>query len=344
MASLREIAELAKVSIGTTSFVLNGKGDQMRISKATQQKVLEAAKTLGYRPNIMARRLRNEGGKNTPVIAILWTVDTRASLLGRFLKGIQDKFVNQDSKFELLIQPYENSKLHKLDSLLTANSFNGAIIANASERDQFYLENTDIKVPLVLYQRDSEKYSTVNVDSFKTGERIANLFENRGHKKVGMIIPNVSSQAIHLRKEGFINGTRNTLLDLSSNHIIFGDFSEKGGYHAAKELLMKQDLPSAIFFLSDHMAAGALAAFHEAGICIPRDIEVIGHDNYELTQFTVPSLSTVHLPVEDMASSCVNTLLYLIENKVDKPVSVSFDTRFVFRNSCGDFSKADLIG
>ncbi|ETI70164.1 LacI family DNA-binding transcriptional regulator [Neobacillus vireti] len=335
MASIKEIAKLAGISMGTASFVLNGKGDQMRISKATQEKVLAAAKELGYRPNISARRLRSEGEKVVPVIAILWTLDTRVSLISRFLEGIQGTFAGQGDGFELMVQPYENSKLDKLNSLITGTRFNGAIVANASDEDIAYLENNEINVPIVLYQRKSDKYSTVSVDSYQSGVMVADLFANRGHKTSGIILPNVSSQAVRLRKEGFMDRAHSYGLQVPSNHIVSGSFSEEGGYQCVKELISKGELPSSLFTLSDQMAVGALTALYEEGIRVPQDVEIMGHDNNENTKFTIPSLSTIHLPVEEMAAACVNMLMDLIEQKVKAPVSKLFNSSFVIRQSCG---------
>jgi LacI family transcriptional regulator len=339
MASIREIAKLAGVSIGTTSFVLNGKGDQMRISASTQQKVLEAAKALNYRPNISARHLRSSGGKSAPVVSILWTIDTRASLIGRFLKGIENLFSNQTRGFELLIQPYENSKINKVESLITGTRFNGAIIAYASEEDLTFLENNQINVPIVLYQRESTKYSSIKVDFLDSGKKVADLFAQRGHKNVGIIVPELASPSIYLRRDGFMNGAAIHNLHVDPKHVVIESNTGEGGYNAAKELLKSKELPTAVFFINDTMAAGGLAAFHEAGVKIPDDIEVMSHDNHDHTRFTIPSLSTVHLPEEEMAAACMNTLLDLIGNKVEEPVSLTFETTQIIRQSCGGFKQ-----
>jgi LacI family transcriptional regulator len=337
MASIRDIAKIAEVSIATASFVLNAKGDQMRISEVTQKKILDAANELKYRPNISARRLRVGDGKTVPVIAIFWTMDSRAPLLGRFLQGIQRHYSQHTREFELLIQPYHNSNIEKIDSLITGTRFNGAIIAYASESDRNYLENTNLKVPIVMYQRDSKKHSSVKVDNYDMGVKVAELLANRGHKTAGLIVPDLSSQSIDLTKEGFINGCQSQGLQLLPEHIIYGRASGEGGFHSTKELIKKGDPPSAVFYPNDTMAASGLAAFHEAGIRIPQDTEIIGVGNYEHTQFTIPSLSVVHLPEEDMAYTCLNTLMDLLENKVAGPVSTILETSFVFRQSCGGF-------
>jgi DNA-binding LacI/PurR family transcriptional regulator len=335
MSSIKDIAKLAQVSLATASFVLNGKGEQMRISEPTQQKILEAAKTLNYRPNISAKHLRSSGGKAVPVIAILWTLDTRASLIGRFLKGIEHLFSHQTREFELLIHPYENSKIDKVQSLVTGTRFNGAIIAYASESDLVFLENSGINMPIVLYQRDSHKYSSVKVNFCKTGMQVAKLFADRGHKNVGIVVPDLTSQSIDQRKEGFLKGVSQHQLRVNPKHIIVGPNTGEGGYNAVKELSRRGKLPTAVFFINDTMAAGGLAAFHEAGIRIPEDIEVMGHDNHDHSRFTIPSLSTVHLPEEEMAVTCVNTLLDLLNNKVEGPVAITVEATQVIRQSCG---------
>lgn len=334
MATIREIAELAQVSVGTVSFVLNGKSEKMRISQATQKRVLEAAKELGYRPSLSARRLRSTEDKEIPVIAILWTLDARTSLISRFLQGIQQKSLLKDGLFELVIQPYENGKLNEEESLLLGTRYNGAIIANASDKDLEYIENNDFNVPIVIYQRQSDKYSTVYVDSKKTGSMIAEKFILNGHSKIGLIIPTLSSQAVDLRTIGFKEKLSEHNLYVESSYELYEDYSEEGGYRAVKRLIKEnKQLPTAIFFLSDQMALGGIKAFNNAGIIIPNQVEIIGHDNEDFTRFTSPSLSTVHLPVEEMAESCVRLLLEIIKHKVSSSESVKFKSYLVERSS-----------
>ncbi|SFL33349.1 transcriptional regulator, LacI family [Gracilibacillus orientalis] len=333
MATIRDIAKRAEVSPGTVSFVLNGKGDHMRIAAKTQEKILKIAKELGYLPSISARRLRNSESKNVPVIAILWTLDTRASLISRFLKGIQNKSLFKENLFEILIQPYENGKLSEVESLHTGNKYNGAIIANASDEDLRYIEDSNLKVPIVLYQRKSDKYSTVNVDGKKTGLDVAEFLYEKNQKNVGIVVPNLSSQAVSLRQDGFLEGV-NTL-GMNNLCVKYGDFSEKGGYDAMESLIKQTNsLPEALFFLSDPMAVGALSACHEYGIRIPEDLKIIGHDNDEQTSYTAPSLTTVHLPVEVMAGACVNQLIGQINQTIETATKEQYETNIIVRKSC----------
>lgn len=340
MASIKEIAKLANVSQGTASMVLNGKGDQYRISAVTQQKIVEAAKQLNYQPNISARRLRSGGETVLPIIALFWSMDVRTALISRFLLGLQRAFQSLDQEYELMIQPFVGDKLSEVNSLLTGTRYNGAIIANPTELDELFLKEANLLVPIVLYQRSSDQYCCVKVDSYKTGQQVAELFASRVHHTVGLLVPDVSSTAIQLRQQGFTARASELGLALSEQHTLYADFSEKGGYEAMLRLLKQQEkLPTAMFAISDQMAVGALKALHEQGKRVPDDMELVGYDDDAVTRFTIPALSTVHLPVEEMAAACAALLNDMLQHRQLEPVSQSFEPHLILRDSCGGSTK-----
>lgn len=336
MASIKEIASLANVSPGTASFVLNGKGDQYRISASTQKRILEAARQLDYRPNISARRLRTTGESVTPIIALFWTTDPRSQLIGRFIKGIQHSLSKMDTEYELLIQPYIGSQLSAVKSLVTGTRFNGAIIALPTEEDERYLEEVQLNVPIVLHQRDSNKYCSVNVNSYQNGQKVADLFADRGHKQAGVIVPTLSSKAIRMRMQGFVDRCAERGVSLKEEFIRFGEFSERSGYQITKSIFAGDEKPSALFCISDQIAVGALHALHEMNIPVPQAVEVVGYDDDPVSEFCIPSLTTVRLPVEEMAQACVNILVDLMSHKITNPYTQMFDSSLVIRDSCGN--------
>ncbi|RAV10901.1 LacI family DNA-binding transcriptional regulator [Paenibacillus contaminans] len=334
MSGIRDIAKLANVSNGTVSAVLNGKGDALRIAAATRERVWEAARALNYRPNIPARRLRTADDTGVPVVALFWTWDTRSSLMGRFLKGIQSSPLCQENGVELLIQPYASSCLGKELSLLRGTRFNGAIIANATELDLAYLSQVNLPLPVVLYQRSQEGYRSIQVDHYASGCEVAELFHAKGFRQVGLITPHVSSQAIQLRQEGFVETAERLGMLVAGEHRLLDAFSEQGGYEAAARLSSGPPLPEALFVLCDQMAIGALTAFRERGIEVPGQIQVVGYDDSEGAAFTVPSLTSVHLPVERMAAAAIGLLAKLIDPGRELAVIETFATHIVYRNSC----------
>ncbi|MBD2845366.1 LacI family DNA-binding transcriptional regulator [Paenibacillus sp. IB182496] len=336
MASIKEIAAAAGVSPATASIVLSGKAEQYRISAATRTKVTEAARQLNYQPNIAARRLRSSGEAARPIIALFWALDARAMLIGRFLKGLQEELRRTEADYELMVQPYEGTKLEQAASLITGTRFNGAIITNLTEQDQAYLEQADIQVPLVLYLRGSRRYSWVNVDSMRAGEAVAQLLAGRGHRRAGLLVPALSSSALEQRRAGFLAAAAQCGMDVPEHSIAAGDYSESGGYEAMLRLLDSADqAPTAVFALSDQMAVGALAALRTRGLQVPQQIELVGHDDDQVASFTEPPLTTVHLPVEEMAQQCLQQLLHVMNHQTQAPLTRMFDSRIVVRGSCG---------
>lgn len=338
VATIKEIAQHINVSQSTVSIVLNGKGDQYRISPATQKRILEAAHSLDYQPNISARRLRTSGETVNPIIALFWTVDTRSQLIARYLKGVQDALNGLESNYDILIQPYVGSELDQVPSLLTGTRFNGAIIANATQEDEKFLAQANIAVPLVLYLRNSSKYCFVNVDNKQAGRDVARHFAARGHRQVGLAVPIVSSSAIQLRVDGFMEECASLGIALHKEHMINEHYSEQGGYEASLKFALMDERPTAVFFVSDQMAIGGMFGFNEQGISIPGMIEVVGHDDEAASRFSIPSLTTMHLPVEEMAYSCITLMDELISHKISPPVSKMLDSHLVVRQSCGDSS------
>jgi len=339
MSTIKEIAERTKLSVGTVSIVLNGRGDEMRISKKTQQRVLEAAQGLGYLPNISARRLRQSGTRNIPAIATFWPSDLAPELLGRFFTGAQSPILEQEYAFEMSIQPYKRGHVEKIKEMCDSGMYHGAIITGVSAEEQRYLESNRCNVPTVLFNRESSVYSCVYVDSYEIGRKVAELFANRGHKKVGMIVPeHLVNAENNLRYRGFVESCGRYGLEIEDRHIQVAPMSMEGGNSAARRIVEGGGrVPTAMFFPIGIMAVAALPVFHRASIRIPDDLEIVTYGDHEAEKYSVPSLSTVKLPVEEMAAACIRLVMGLIQDPGVGPKSVVFETPFIFRESCGGF-------
>lgn len=339
MSTIKEIAERTKLSIGTVSIVLNGRGDEMRISKKTQQRVLEAAQGLGYLPNIAARRLRQSNVRNIPAIATFWPSDLAPELLGRFFTGAQSPILEQEFSFEMTIQPYKRMQIDKIKDMCNSGIYHGAIITGISAEEQRYLEEHPLSVPTVLFNRLSSVYSCVHVDSYEIGRKVAELFASRGHKKVGTIVPeHLVNSDNNLRYKGFVESCGEFGLELEDRHVQIAPMSMEGGNAAARRIVEGGGtMPTAVFFPLGTMAVAALPVFHHAGIRIPHDMEIVTYGDHEAERYSVPSLSTVKLPVEEMAAACLRLVMGLIQDPGTKPKAIEFDTPFIFRESCGGF-------
>ncbi|MFC4098252.1 LacI family DNA-binding transcriptional regulator [Paenibacillus xanthanilyticus] len=333
MAGQKEIAELAGVSVGTVSLVLNGRAKELRISPATEEKILQAARELDYRPNVSARRLRRSGSDSVPTIAVFWASDFPSELLGRFFVGIQNSLLGKH-EFEVMVQPYRQSELHATNLLTAGELFNGVILTGISDSDIQFLEENRIRSPIVVFNRRLSNYSSVYVDDVEAGRKTAALFAAKGHKRVGMIAPDVQSVSITGRRMGFMDGARELGLELADAFNLQVQMSMLGGQEAASSLMESSELPTALFFPNGIMAVGALPVLHRAGVRIPEEMEIITYGDSEHERFTLPALTSLILPVEDMASACVDLLMGILQGQLQAPHAERFETPFVFRESC----------
>jgi len=334
---IKQIAEKLGVSPGTVSIVLNGRGDEMRISKATQARVLEAAKEMDYRPNIYARRLRQAGNEaQAPVVAIFWTTDFLSSPLGRFFTGIQKGLLEDRHEVEVILQPYERGALREKERIIDRQRYSGVIMAGISESDESFLLEKKFNIPIIMFNRSVERYGTVYVDDYEAGKKTAALFSRRGHKRACLIHPIGSSKAATLRKAGFIDGCALHGISLPPEAIRTAGPSFEEAEEAARLAVDRKPAPTALFLSIDNLAPGAYSALRSLGVRIPRDMEVLAYGDNELAKHMTPSLTSIHVPIEEMGRDCLRLLMHILESKDFTPNSLIHPLNFVFRESCGD--------
>ena len=332
MPTIRELAKAVGVSESTVSIVLKGKAKERKISEQTQRRVLQAAQQMGYRPNVSARRLR-ANPSDTMVIAVFWASDFRAPMMVRFLRGLQSAILRENRQCELVIHPYKNNMLEK--SFNTLSMCNAAIICNASAADMEFLATCTIPIPIVLYNRHSDKFCTVNVDDVKLGSIPAQVFASRGHKHAVILTSEPVFSGMDIRVESFIQTARQQGM---TTQVLYQDNSMRGGYEGGREICARKPLPDCLFCGSDAMAIGALRAFLQAGVHIPEDMELIsiGNGDRDQEEYAAVSLSIVHLPMEKMAEGCLDMVFDLLSGKVQAPSRIELPVLYHARESCGE--------
>lgn len=332
MPTIKEIARMAGVSPSTASIVLNGKSVERKIPKITQDKVFEAAHKLDYHPNVSARRLRAQTSESL-VIAVFWASDFRAPMMVRFLRGLQEAALTCGKKCEIMIHPYENDKLRDLTQAFEICHV--AIICNASEDDMRFLESYTFPVPIVLYNRNSQKFCTVNVNDSLLGEIPAKIFAGRHHKNAAVLNSQAIFPGMQIRINSFLSEAKQSGLSVRQ---FYRENSMEGGYHGGEEICSMNPLPDCLFCTSDFLAIGALRALLQRKISVPEQMEIIsiGNGDRELEEYACVSLSVVYLPMEKMAAACLKLALDLLAGRVSPPCSIELPIEYRKRESCGD--------
>ena len=308
MAGIRDVADLAGVSKSTVSIVINGRSEERKIPKETQEKVLQAVKELNYQINLSAKRMRVPDTRKT--IALYWTTDFRDIMLARFLKGVQQQIRKSGLSYDVIIYPYENNTLSKEDSLINVSSFHGALIANAGQEDLKFLSTIKPTVPIVLYNRVLENISSVYVDDGVIAREAFGLLKNKG--KIAIVKAPHSFEGMKIRD----NTLMKLLYENSQEYVELNVESNQSydGYQIASQIDF--ETTSVIYTASDMIALGIMHYCYEQRIRIPEDIEIlsIGNGLTHIDEFLSPSLSTIQIPIETMAAECLLMLNKQFQN------------------------------
>ncbi|SFL34640.1 LacI family DNA-binding transcriptional regulator [Pelosinus propionicus] len=328
--TLKSIAKAANVSITTASLILNQKEGAIRFSADTIRRVREASLSLGYIPNMSARNLRqSESGNTSLTLAVLWPIDARVGLIGRILTGIH-RFTSslETITINLLVKTMDEDGIQGVKELYDSNVFNGAILANVSAEDEAYIHKVPPSVPIVLFSRTSPIYPYVWASYFETSQKVAEHFIRNKHRRIVILASNLSSQALDQKLAGFVE-----TLDAKEYLIRHCSFTEESGYDAVAKLIKAGDVPTGLICVCDQTAMGALSALHDHGISIPGECEVFGFDNQSFSNFTIPKLSTVNLPVEEMASGAMELLVQKILDPNNLVRYKNFELKMIHRGT-----------
>lgn len=344
MVRLSDVAARAGTSVSTVSIVLGDRPSPVRISEATRRAVLDAARELGYTPNLAARRLRSNGVQHrTLVLGIAFPMDSRLSLISRIVAGVQrqiglwrDDLEAMGVTVQLLIETFDLGKLAQLRGLAEALWFNGLIITNTSPEDDAFLEHLTPAVPIVLFQRYT-RHSAVNTDNAVVGRLATTHLLDLGHRRIALIHPTAGSQAQSLRVQGYREAMQQAGQLAEAVHEAASVDWAGGAYATARGLLAlpPRQRPTAIFATNDLLAIGVMRAAHERGVRIPESLSVVSCDDAEFAAYQEPPLTTVRLPIEEMAARAATILLDLIYQRATPPVQEMFPSTLVVRGSTG---------
>ena len=335
MPTIKDIAKIANVSVATVSFVLNGKADERKISQKTQSLILSIVKELNYVPNVSAKKLRNASFKEYTV-GIYWATDLRTSFLARLIWGIQSQIKNYPFPVHIVICPYASDDLEKEINRKGQNFFNAAIIANTSQKDMQFLENFDLGIPVVLYNRNSENYNTVTIDNFAAGQKAAELLIKNEFTEIGIIKSKDKYLATNERTEGFLNTLIYNNIKINKASIWETENSILGGAEIGEMISKQKKYPQAIFCETDLLAQGFLYTMRLNNIKVPDEIAVIamGMGNPETNKYTAPPLTVVEVPIEKMAIESIRLVIDILENNPKDLIHKICDTELFVRGSC----------
>jgi LacI family transcriptional regulator len=308
MATIKDVAREASVSVATVSRVFNGVGV---VREETARRIREVAAVLRYAPHSGARSL----------------ITNRTNTLGVLLPDLYGEF------FSELIHGIDLTARRGGYHILVSRSWEGrteieeAMRAMRGRVDGLLLMSPDIHadtllnlpadLPVVFLCSPSQGHDvdSVTIHNMRGARAMVNHLISVGHKRIAIIKGSAGNFDAAERLRGYQTALDEAGIVADPSLEKSGDFTEAGGYDAALELLTESNRPTAVFAANDSMAIGALSAFRESGIKVPGEIAVAGFDDIPLARFMDPPLSSVRVPISDLGATAVDILLHAITHK-----------------------------
>jgi LacI family transcriptional regulator len=330
VATIKDVAKLAGVGLGTASRVVSGRGS---VSPATLERVKKAIDELGFRPSHAARALLSGSsrmvGVYIPVLSgtfytpILQIIDTELRAAGihmvlAFGVGLGDERRQAIEGIDFLIE-------RGCDGLVTVTS---ALL----DEDIAALGAKAARLVVLNHELDAVAGQCFTVDHALGGRLAARALLEHKHRKIAVIEgPRILADNV-ARIDGFLGELQANGIDAAAVWRVESDFSPTGGWNSAKRLLDDGYACTALFCANDEMAVGALSYFQEAGLRVPHDLSVLGYDDTPSAAFSAPRLTSVHMPWREMTQNAINALLNLCYD-MRLPVTRDFPVSVTLRAS-----------
>lgn len=307
--TLKDIAEIAGVSINTVSRALHDKND---IGVETKRRIREITDELGYIPDQTAARLRT---KKKQTIGVIIT-HMNNSFYAHILQGIHDAVAQLGYTMIALGSNEDPEEEQRAMVSLKANRVAGLIIVPALDLINT-LDFDQINVPHITIVRKGKlnTQSYFITDSYQSGVLVANRFLGSGRMRPGYIGFDALVSCNKDRLTGYKRTLEKSGVALPKESIINSKANMQSAYEATEQLLEKRPDLDSLFVYNDYMAIGVLRALHEMKIRVPEDISVIGHDDIDEASMLVPALTTIRVPKYSLGFESASSLIHLIEKK-----------------------------
>lgn len=332
MATIRDVARAAGVSIATVSRVFN---NNSLVSSETTDRVLEVAGNLDYWPNGAAQslttRLTNTFGVLLP--------DLFGEFYSEVIRGIDNQARLNEHQI-LLSSSHSSSEDVLAASRAMLGRVDGLIMMAPDEAAIDIVERIRRRVPVVLLNPrvQVDRCHTVAVENY-TGARMAvEHLQKLGHRDIALIAGPKGNVDAEERLRGFRQALIDADQDPDQALVVPGDFREMAGFEAGSRILARRPRPTAVFTTNDSMAIGLLASLRRAGCRVPEDIAVVGFDNVTIAGYLNPTLTTVHVDACGLGRQAVEMMLSAIEaGRAVSPVRQMMPAVLKIRQSCGAF-------
>ncbi|PWU67234.1 LacI family DNA-binding transcriptional regulator [Gracilibacillus dipsosauri] len=340
MANIKDIADLAKVSVATVSNVLNNRG---RVGEETRKKILKIVEEMEYKPNRVAKSLKMNKTHTIGVIVEDLSVFNAPEIIDginefaeendysilltnlRLFKKFGNQFPDVDTYKEMVMPLFHQ---------LLSNQVEGIIYIGIHRRNvSGILPESNTPVVYTYCDTSNDTDISINYDDYKASFDATNYLIKKGYREVALISGLINSESALERFNGYCKALMDSSIQFNPNYVKTGDWEFESGYMMAMDLLKEEKRPSAILAMNDLMAGGVLKAAKELNLDVPGELAIFGFDNREISSYYTPKLSTVSLPLHDMGERSIKTLIDVINGNNIKTNKIKLLCELIERDS-----------
>ncbi|MFC4798386.1 LacI family DNA-binding transcriptional regulator [Neobacillus sp. GCM10023253] len=326
MATIKDIADLAQVSMATVSRVLNY-DETLNVSPETRKRIFEAAEELNYVITPKKKKTKKKG-----LIGLYYSYSLEEELIDTYYLSIrvalEKKLENMGMELYKISKEDTKKSVSKLDGIICLGTFKKADIELIKSLDRLSV--------FVDANPDENYFDSVVIDFNSATKNALNYLIELGHQNIGFIggveTDMYGNRFKDLRQDVFESYLKEKGI-FKEDFVKIGGYNPKDGYLILKELLSGDVRPTAVFVANDSIAVGCYKAAYELGVKIPNDLSIVGFNDVSSAQYMVPPLTTVKLYTEIMGETAVDLLLERIATKREICKKVTIHTKLIIRGS-----------
>ena len=332
-ATLKDVAREAGLSVTTVSRALNGHND---VAEETKRLVQEAADSLGYSPNLSARRLKTQYSRTIGLILPVENLHFSNPFFSSMFGGIVEYSAEHGYELNVTTPKGEESVTALYSQYIRGRRVDGFIVVRVDGDDERIALLQELEFPFVAFgHTPGVTYPYVDDDGAAGIQAaLAHLVE-LGHHRIAFISEPRHLAKAETRYQGYLQGLAAHGLPYDPELVVEGNFRQRSGRLSAVQLLALTPRPTAIVTANDLVALGAMNAAHEQGLVIGRDISITGFDDIMVAEYANPPLTTLNIPANNIGRLLCQKLIQLIQGKsLAEPQTVIQPTLMV-RQSTG---------
>ncbi|MBN1819608.1 MAG: LacI family DNA-binding transcriptional regulator [Prolixibacteraceae bacterium] len=330
--SLKDIAEKVGVSTALVSYVLNGKEKEKRVGKDVVKKIREVAAELNYRPNQIARSLRQGWTKTIGLIV----ADIANPFFGTMVRVIEDE-ANKFGYNVLFGSSDEDSeKLGALIDTLCNRQVDGFIIVPPEGSDAAIKRLSEREIPIVLIDRKmkGQNIDSVLIDNYTATYEATNYLLDKGYKRIAIVANKSSLNPMSERIGGYCEAMKEEGLEKEIHiELIKYEHTRADMAESLDKLLLKESKIEALIFTTNSLSISGLYYFRNSELKVPEDVAFIGFDGDEAFDFFYSPITYIVQPVEEMGKESVRLLIDQL-NGSRKTVQIRLKHSFIEQQSC----------